>query len=235
MRKADNLPPYCAVVKKSRGLNFLDPSWPAWPVTGVLYLYFIVRWVRVTLFVGLVACAVKTRAALEYRWRFGEFAKFRCGKRLIYCPQTLYCSLHLLSYSDNLPEHQGLEFTLTGFVWYTVSCPRTAISTYRLRLMNFLQSKNCSLHLLSYSDNLPAHQGLEFTLTDFVWYTVSCPRTAVSTYRLRLMNFLQSKNYSLHFTAVFGVPVPVQVLQFSPNSSVWYTVSSPRTALNSSV
>ena len=39
MREADNLPPYCAVVKKSRSLNFPDPSGPAWPVTGVLYLY----------------------------------------------------------------------------------------------------------------------------------------------------------------------------------------------------
>ena len=39
MRKADNLPPYCTVVKNSRSLNFLDPSGPAWPVTGVLYLY----------------------------------------------------------------------------------------------------------------------------------------------------------------------------------------------------
>ena len=37
MRKADNLPPYCAVVKKSRSLNFLDPSGPARPVTGVLF------------------------------------------------------------------------------------------------------------------------------------------------------------------------------------------------------
>ena len=39
MCKADNLPPYCAVVKNSRSLNFLDPSGPAWPVTGELYLY----------------------------------------------------------------------------------------------------------------------------------------------------------------------------------------------------
>ena len=39
MRKADKLPPYCAVVKNSRSLNFLDLSGPAWPVTGVLYLY----------------------------------------------------------------------------------------------------------------------------------------------------------------------------------------------------
>ena len=39
MRNADNLPPYCAIVKKSRSLIFLDPSGPAWPVTGVLYLY----------------------------------------------------------------------------------------------------------------------------------------------------------------------------------------------------
>ena len=38
MRKADNLPPYCAVVKKSRSLNFLDPSGPGWPVTGVLFI-----------------------------------------------------------------------------------------------------------------------------------------------------------------------------------------------------
>ena len=28
MREADNLPPYSAVVKKSRSLNFLDPSGP---------------------------------------------------------------------------------------------------------------------------------------------------------------------------------------------------------------
>ena len=41
MRKADNLPPYCAVVKNSRSLNFLDPSGPAWRVTGVLYLYLL--------------------------------------------------------------------------------------------------------------------------------------------------------------------------------------------------
>ena len=39
MRKDDNLPPYCAVVKNSRSHNFLDPSGLAWPVTGVLYLY----------------------------------------------------------------------------------------------------------------------------------------------------------------------------------------------------
>ena len=29
MRKADNLPPYRAVVKKSESLNFLEPSGPA--------------------------------------------------------------------------------------------------------------------------------------------------------------------------------------------------------------
>ena len=42
MHKAVNLPPYCAVVKKSRSLNFLDTSRPALPVTGVLYLYIVV-------------------------------------------------------------------------------------------------------------------------------------------------------------------------------------------------
>ena len=38
MREADNLPPYCAVAKKPRSLNILDPSGPAWPVTGELFL-----------------------------------------------------------------------------------------------------------------------------------------------------------------------------------------------------
>jgi hypothetical protein len=28
VRKADNLPPYCVVVRKSGSLNFLDPSGP---------------------------------------------------------------------------------------------------------------------------------------------------------------------------------------------------------------
>jgi hypothetical protein len=39
VREADNLPPSSADVKKSRSLTLLDPSGPAWPVTGVLYLY----------------------------------------------------------------------------------------------------------------------------------------------------------------------------------------------------
>ena len=34
MRKADNLPPYCAVVKKSRSLNFLDRSGPPMACNG---------------------------------------------------------------------------------------------------------------------------------------------------------------------------------------------------------
>ena len=36
VRKADNLPPSCAIVMKSGNLNFLEPSGP---VTGLLYLY----------------------------------------------------------------------------------------------------------------------------------------------------------------------------------------------------
>jgi hypothetical protein len=55
VREADNLPPYSADVKKSRSLN---PSGPAWPVMGVLYLYLLyiynsallydINWILVT-------------------------------------------------------------------------------------------------------------------------------------------------------------------------------------------
>ena len=38
MRKADNLPPSCAVVTKSGNLNFLEPSGHLGPVTGLIYL-----------------------------------------------------------------------------------------------------------------------------------------------------------------------------------------------------
>ena len=37
MRKADNLPPTCAVVTKSGILNFLDPLGLSRPVMGLLY------------------------------------------------------------------------------------------------------------------------------------------------------------------------------------------------------
>ena len=40
MRKADNLPPSCAVVMKSENLNFLEPCGP---VMGLIYL-FIFSW-----------------------------------------------------------------------------------------------------------------------------------------------------------------------------------------------
>ena len=39
MRKADNLPPYSAVVKKSRSLNFLEPSGPPMALYGGAYCY----------------------------------------------------------------------------------------------------------------------------------------------------------------------------------------------------
>ena len=45
MRNAENLPPYCAVVKKSRSLKFLDPSGTAWPVTGVLYFFTLLCYI----------------------------------------------------------------------------------------------------------------------------------------------------------------------------------------------
>ena len=41
MREADNLPPYCAVVKKSRNLNFLDPSGPQMVCNGSALPYRI--------------------------------------------------------------------------------------------------------------------------------------------------------------------------------------------------
>ena len=40
MRKADNLPPYRAVVMKSGSLNFLEPSGPAQACYGRALLYF---------------------------------------------------------------------------------------------------------------------------------------------------------------------------------------------------
>ena len=39
MRKADNLPPSCAVVTNYGNLNFLEPFGPVQAVTGLLYLY----------------------------------------------------------------------------------------------------------------------------------------------------------------------------------------------------
>ena len=41
MRKADNLPPSCAVVTKSGGLNFLEPSGPVQACNGTAVPFYI--------------------------------------------------------------------------------------------------------------------------------------------------------------------------------------------------
>ena len=48
VRKADNLPPYCAVVKKSGSLNFLELPGPVQACTGQL-LYINKRYFTVEL------------------------------------------------------------------------------------------------------------------------------------------------------------------------------------------
>jgi len=45
VRKADNLPPSCAVVMKSGSLNFLEPSGPLQACNGTA-LPFYILWVR---------------------------------------------------------------------------------------------------------------------------------------------------------------------------------------------
>ena len=40
MRKADNLPPYCAVVTKSGNFNFLEPSVPVQACNGTALSFF---------------------------------------------------------------------------------------------------------------------------------------------------------------------------------------------------
>jgi len=46
VRKADNLPPSCAVVTKAGKLNFLEASGPVQAVTGSLYLYLYITRVK---------------------------------------------------------------------------------------------------------------------------------------------------------------------------------------------
>jgi len=41
VRKADNLPPSCALVMKSGNLNFLEPSGPLWFCNGTDLLYIV--------------------------------------------------------------------------------------------------------------------------------------------------------------------------------------------------
>jgi len=49
MRKADNLPPSCAVVTKSGSLNFLEPSGPLRARNGTAFLHDSVYLIDVSL------------------------------------------------------------------------------------------------------------------------------------------------------------------------------------------
>ena len=65
MRKVDNLSPYCAVVKKSGGLNFLEPSGPARPVMGELYLLLLLLLLVVVVVVVVAAVVVVIVVVIE--------------------------------------------------------------------------------------------------------------------------------------------------------------------------
>ena len=51
MRKADNLPPSCAVVMKSGNLNFLEPSGP---LPGLFYIFYCFIYLKFSPYLGLV-------------------------------------------------------------------------------------------------------------------------------------------------------------------------------------
>ena len=86
MRKADNLPPYCAVVKKSRSLNILDPCGPAWPVTGVLYHYLEEKRPRGTVILKQISekyCRLDwIRTTVRYRSAVNSVKNLRAGNLL---------------------------------------------------------------------------------------------------------------------------------------------------------
>jgi len=57
MRKADNLPPSCAVVTKSGNRNFLEPSGPFRACNGTAYIYIYI-YMRMLLICGFINYAV---------------------------------------------------------------------------------------------------------------------------------------------------------------------------------
>jgi len=62
VRKADNLPPSCAVVKKSGRLNFLEPSGPVLACNGTAYFFTVintfVRNVKGSYFLETILCVL---------------------------------------------------------------------------------------------------------------------------------------------------------------------------------
>ena len=69
MRKADNLPPSCAVVTKSGNLNFLNPLGLSRPVTGLLYLY-------TTILILMHTKPKVSRKKIFFFWK-GKYFNFR--------------------------------------------------------------------------------------------------------------------------------------------------------------
>ena len=98
MRKGDNLPPYCTVVKNSRSLIFLDLSGPAWPVTGVFYRYLLPLpvtgcWSNLLCQANTYKWDIFTFICLVLQERVATFTYLKTKR-----PITKFISLRLLNY-----------------------------------------------------------------------------------------------------------------------------------------
>ena len=81
MRKADSLPPSCAVVTKSGSLNFLEPSGPLQACNGTdLPLPFFVFACSIGLTVGAGKSSLSIGMSMERRWNVTDVENRRNQK-----------------------------------------------------------------------------------------------------------------------------------------------------------
>ena len=114
MRKADNLPPSCAVVTKSVNLNFLEPSGPLWACNGTdlslaLPLPVVRTRLSATLYIGTLPVLLHS-SDVFFRFR-QRLAVFRFA---VSCPQKLSAFCDCLSLKSSLLAETRLQLFVSN-------------------------------------------------------------------------------------------------------------------------
>jgi len=203
VRKADNLPPSCAVVTKSGNLNFLEPSGPLQACNGTdLPLH------RCTPHYCVLSVDETTALAILRFTHLGHHFLSTCPSRS-YCTlcKVLRCGMLKQRIAQRIGNCRGARFTAMPTLKYFSVMVKTCSfhiifgKVLHLQIIRFVLSKHNGLHAVTLScptmrviSSEPSRISSRYLYTDFVLNVyIAC---SVSLHAAILLHLHETQYYS---------------------------------------